>query len=199
MLEKLKPLRNTPTGIYFRMADGRIGYANHQYARVSVTREGIRNGEYYKEDNEIGDRMYQINKKDEITREHTMYDGSKKTFTGVFRIKYNDISEAITALQNFNNKNCGEHAVELRKNKILKEYKEHKALNIRSVLTRDQMLVKEYKESQLTIQEIEDAGGKICDAYNRGHDDGKENGYNDGFRDGVASIEDKLNKLLNNL
>jgi hypothetical protein len=176
MLEKLKPLRSTPTGIYFRMADGRIGYANHQYARVSVTREGIRNGEYYKENNEIGDRMYQINKKDEITREHTMLDGSKKTFTGVFRIKYNDISEAINALQNFNNKNCGEYAVELRKNKILEQYEEHKALNIRSVLTRDQML-----------EEARDAGGKICDAYN------------DGFRDGVASIEDKLNKLLNNL
>ena len=182
MLEKLKPLRSTPTGIYFRMADGRIGYANHQYARVSVTREGIRNGEYYKEDNEIGDRLYQINKKDEITREHTMHDGSKKTFTGVFRIKYNDISEAINALQNFNNKNCGEYAVELRKNKILKEYKKHKDLNIRSVLTRDQML-----------EEAEDVGGGkiICDAYNQG--------YNDGFRDGVASIEDKLNKLLNNL
>ena len=59
--------------------------------------------------------------------------------------------------------------------------------------------MKEYKKSQLTIQEIEDAGGKICDAYNQGHDDGKENGYNDGFRDGVASIEDKLVKLINNL
>ena len=149
MLEKLKPLRSTPTGIYFRMADGRIGYANHQYARVSVTREGIRNGEYYKENNEIGDRMYQINKKDEITREHTMLDGSKKTFTGVFRIKYNDISEAINALQNFNNKNCGEYAVELRKNKILEQYEEHKALNIRSVLTRDQMLEEAKKYPKL--------------------------------------------------
>jgi hypothetical protein len=190
MVEKLKPLRSTPTGIYFRMADGRIGYANHQYARVSVTREGIRNGEYYKEDNEIGDRMYQINKKDEITREHTMQDGSKKTFTGLFRIKYNDISEAISALQLFNCKNCGESAVEYRKNKILKEYKKHKALNIRSVLTRDQML-----------EEARDAGENIrCYiSYNRGHNDGKKNGYNDGFRDGVASIEDKLNKLLNNL
>ena len=198
MLEKLKPIKTTPTGIYFRMADGRIGYANHQYARVSVTREGIRNGEYYKEDNEIGDRLYQINSREEINREYD-YDGVKKTISGVARIKYNDISEAINALQNFNNKNCGEYAVELRKNKILKQYEEHKALNIRSVLTRDQMLVKQYKESQLTIQEIEDAGGKICDAYNRGHDDGKENGYNDGFRDGVASIEDKLVKLINNL
>ena len=198
MLEKLKPIKTTPTGIYFRMADGRIGYANHQYARVSVTREGIRNGEYYKEDNEIGDRLYQINSREEINREYD-YDGVKKTFSGVARVKYNDISEAINALQNFNNKNCGEYAVELRKNKILKQYEEHKALNIRSVLTRDQMLVKQYKESQLTIQEIEDAGGKICDAYNRGHDDGKENGYNDGFCDGVASIEDKLVKLINNL
>ena len=198
MLEKLKPIKTTPTGIYFRMADGRIGYANHQYARVSVTREGIRNGQYYKEDNKIGDRLYQINSREEINREYD-YDGVKKTISGVARIKYNDISEAINALQNFNNKNCGEYAVELRKNKILKQYEEHKALNIRSVLTRDQMLVKQYKESQLTIQEIEDAGGKICDAYNRGHDDGKENGYNDGFRDGVASIEDKLVKLINNL
>lgn len=177
MLEKLKPLRSTPTGIYFRMADGRIGYANHQYARVSVTREGIRNGEYYKEDNKIGDRLYQINSREEINREYD-YGGVKKTFSGVARVKYNDISEAINALQNFNNKNCGEYAVELRKNKILKEYKKHKALNIRSVLTRDQML-----------EEAEKAGGGkiICDAYN------------DGFRDGVASIEDKLNKLLNNL
>lgn len=172
MLEKLKPLRSTPTGIYFRMADGRIGYANHQYARVSVTREGIRNGEYCKEDNEIGDRLYQINKKDEITKEHTMYDGSKKTFTGVFRIKYNDISEAINALQNFNNKNCSEHAVELRKNKILKQYEEHKALNIKSYLTRD-------------------VDGSYGDTYTEG--------YNKGFSDGVASIEDKLVKLINNL
>ena len=193
MLEKLKPLRSTPTGIYFRMADGRIGYANHQYARVSVTREGIIDGKYYKNDCEIGDRMYQINKK--INYPHNEI----PSINMVGRVRYNDISEAISALQLFNCKNCGEGAVEYRKNKILKEYKEHKALNIRSVLTRDQMLVKEYKESQLTIQEIEDAGGKICDAYNRGHDDGKENGYNDGFRDGVASIEDKLNKLLNNL
>jgi hypothetical protein len=176
MLEKLKPIKTTPTGIYFRMADGRIGYANHQYARVSVTREGIRNGEYYKEDNEIGDRLYQINSREEINREYD-YNGVKKTISGVARVKYNDISEAINALQNFNCKNCGEYAVELRKNKILKEYEEHKALNIRSVLTRNDM----------------------DDAYNRGHDDGKENGYNDGFRDGVASIEDKLNKLLNNL
>jgi hypothetical protein len=176
MLETLKPIKTTPTGIYFRMADGRIGYANHQYARVSVTREGIRNGEYYKEDNEIGDRLYQINSREEINREYD-YNGVKKTISGVARVKYNDISEAINALQNFNCKNCGEYAVELRKNKILKEYEEHKALNIRSVLTRNDM----------------------DDAYNRGHDDGKENGYNDGFRDGVASIEDKLNKLLNNL
>ena len=177
MLEKLKPLRSTPTGIYFRMADGRIGYANHQYARVSVTREGIRNGEYYKEDNEIGDRLYQINSREEINREYD-YDGVKKTFSGVARVKYNDISEAINALQNFNNKNCSEHAVELRKNKILKEYKKHKDLNIRSVLTRDQML-----------EEAEDVGGGkiICDAYNQG------------YNDGVASIENKLNKLLNNL
>lgn len=177
MLEKLKPLRSTPTGIYFRMADGRIGYANHQYARVSVTREGIRNGEYYKEDNEIGDRLYQINSREEINREYD-YNGVKETFSDVARVKYNDISEAINALQNFNNKNCSEHAVELRKNKILKEYKKHKDLNIRSVLTRDQML-----------EEAEDVGGGkiICDAYNQG------------YNDGVASIENKLNKLLNNL
>ena len=180
MLETLKPIKTTPTGIYFRMADGRIGYANHQYARVSVTREGIRNGEYYKEDNEIGDRLYQINKK--VNYPHHEI----PSINMIGRVRYNDISEAINALQNFNNKNCGEYAVELRKNKILKEYEEHKALNIRSVLTR---------------QDIEDKGRKIrCYiSYNRGHDDGKENGYNDGFRDGVASIEDKLNKLLNNL
>ena len=171
MLETLKPIKTTPTGIYFRMADGRIGYANHQYARVSVTREGIRNGEYYKEDNEIGDRLYQINKK--VNYPHHEI----PSMNMIGRVRYNDISEAINALQNFNCKNCGEYAVELRKNKILKEYEEHKALNIRSVLTRNDM----------------------DDAYNRGHDDGKENGYNDGFRDGVASIEDKLNKLLNNL
>ena len=165
MLEKLKPIKTTPTGIYFRMADGRIGYANHQYARVSVTREGIRNGEYFKEDNEIGDRLYQINSREEINREYD-YDGVKKTISGVARIKYNDISEAINALQNFNNKNCGKYAVELRKNKILEQYEEHKALNIKSYLTRND--------------------------YNNDL-------YNKGFSDGVASIEDKLVKLLNNL
>ena len=181
MLEKLKPLRSTPTGIYFRMADGRIGYANHQYARVSVTREGIRNGQYYKEDCSIGDRMYQINKKIEVVH------GKDSQFSRIARVKYNDISEAINALQLFNCKNCGEGAIEYRKNKILKEYEEHKALNIRSVLTREKI------EAHIPLQ----------DAYNKGHDDGRENGYengyNEGFSEGVASIEDKLNKLLNNL
>ncbi len=79
MLEKLKPLRSTPTGIYFRMADGRIGYANHQYARVSVTREGIRNGQYYKEDCSIGDRMYQINSRTEVVH------GKDSQFINEFR------------------------------------------------------------------------------------------------------------------
>jgi hypothetical protein len=194
MLEKLKPLRSTPTGIYFRMADGRIGYANHQYARVSVTREGIRNGQYYKEDCSIGDRMYQINTRINYPHHET------SSINMIGRVRYNDISEAINALQNFNCKNCGEYAVELRKNKIIKEYNEHKALNIRSVLTRDE-----------------------DEAYNRGHDDGRENGYsdgrefgysegykmgkengyedgyNEGFSEGVISVEEKLNKLLNTL
>ena len=178
MLEKLKPLRSTPTGIYFRMADGRIGYANHQYARVSVTREGIRNGQYYKEDCSIGDRMYQINKKIEVV--HGKDSQFIHEFSRIARVKYNDISEAINALQLFNCKNCGEGAIEYRKNKILKEYEEHKALNIRSVLTRDK-----------------------DEAYNRGHDDGRENGYengyNEGFSEGVISVEEKLNKLLNTL
>jgi len=165
MLEKLKPIKTTPTGIYFRMADGRIGYANHQYARVSVTREGIRNGEYYKEDNEIGDRLYQINKK--VNYPHHEI----PSINMIGRVRYNDISEAINALQNFNNKNCGEYAVELRKNKILEQYEEHKALNIKSYLTKERV-----KEADTYVE-----------------------GYNEGFSDGVASIEDKLNKLLNNL
>ena len=50
-----------------------------------------------------------------------------------------------------------------------------------------------------------------CKSYNQGHDDGRENGYsdgremgykdgyNEGFAEGVASIEDKLVKLINNL
>ena len=113
------------------------------------------------------------------------------------RVRYNDISEAINALQLFNCKNCGEGAIEYRKNKILKEYEEHKALNIRSVLTK-------YKEPQPNLKAYNRG-------YNKGHDDGRENGYsdgremgykdgyNEGFTEGVASIEDKLNKLLNNL
>ena len=169
MLETLKPIKTTPTGIYFRMADGRIGYANHQYARVSVTREGIRNGEYYKEDNEIGDRLYQINKKINYPHHET------PSINMVGRVRYNDISEAINALQNFNNKNCGEYAVELRKNKILKQYEEHKALNIKSYLTKERV--------------------KEADTYVEGYNEG----YNEGFAEGVASIEDKLVKLINNL
>lgn len=169
MLETLKPIKTTPTGIYFRMADGRIGYANHQYARVSVTREGIRNGKYYKEDNEIGDRLYQINKKINYPHHET------PSINMVGRVRYNDISEAINALQNFNNKNCGEYAVELRKNKILKQYEEHKALNIKSYLTKERV--------------------KEADTYVEGYNEG----YNEGFAEGVASIEDKLVKLINNL
>ena len=169
MLETLKPIKTTPTGIYFRMADGRIGYANHQYARVSVTREGIRNGKYFKEDNEIGDRLYQINKKINYPHHET------PSINMVGRVRYNDISEAINALQNFNNKNCGEYAVELRKNKILKQYEEHKALNIKSYLTKERV--------------------KEADTYVEGYNEG----YNEGFTEGVASIEDKLVKLINNL
>lgn len=169
MLETLKPIKTTPTGIYFRMADGRIGYANHQYARVSVTREGIRNGKYYKEDNEIGDRLYQINKKINYPHHET------PSINMIGRVRYNDISEAINALQNFNNKNCGEYAVELRKNKILKQYEEHKALNIKSYLTKERV--------------------KEADTYVEGYNEG----YNEGFAEGVASIEDKLVKLINNL
>ena len=183
MLEKLKPLRSTPTGIYFRMADGRIGYANHQYARVSVTREGIRNGQYYKEDCSIGDRMYQINTRINYPHHET------SSINMIGRVRYNDISEAINALQLFNCKNCGEGAIEYRKNKILKEYEEHKALNIRSVLTR-------YKEPQPNLKAYNRG-------YNKGHDDGRENGYengyNEGFSEGVISVEEKLNKLLNTL
>ena len=169
MLETLKPIKTTPTGIYFRMADGRIGYANHQYARVSVTREGIRNGKYFKEDNEIGDRLYQINKKINYPHHET------PSINMVGRVRYNDISEAINALQNFNNKNCGKYAVELRKNKILKQYEEHKALNIKSYLTKERV--------------------KEADTYVEGYNEG----YNEGFAEGVASIEDKLVKLINNL
>ena len=167
------------------MADGRIGYANHQYARVSVTREGIRNGQYYKEDCSIGDRMYQINSRTEVV--HGKDSQFINEFSRIARVRYNDISEAINALQNFNCKNCGEYAVELRKNKILKEYEEHKALNIRSVLTKND----------------EFHGDLHCKSYNRGHDDGRENGYengyNEGFSEGVISVEEKLNKLLNTL
>jgi hypothetical protein len=169
MLETLKPIKTTPTDIYFRMADGRIGYANHQYARVSVTREGIRNGEYFKEDNEIGDRLYQINKKINYPHHET------PSINMIGRVRYNDISEAINALQNFNNKNCGKYAVELRKNKILKQYEEHKALNIKSYLTKERV--------------------KEADTYVEGYNEG----YNEGFAEGVASIEDKLVKLINNL
>jgi flagellar biosynthesis/type III secretory pathway protein FliH len=118
--------------------------------------------------------MYQINKKINYPHHET------SSINMIGRVRYNDISEAINALQLFNCKNCGEGAIEYRKNKILKEYNEHKALNIRSVLTRDK-----------------------DEAYNRGHDDGRENGYengyNEGFSEGVISVEEKLNKLLNTL
>ena len=100
MLETLKPIKTTPTGIYFRMADGRIGYANHQYARVSVTREGIRNGEYYKEDNEIGDRLYQINKKINYPHHET------PSINMVGRVRYNDISEAMAPNCILKNSHC---------------------------------------------------------------------------------------------
>ena len=187
MLEELKPLRSTPTGIYFRMADGRIGYANHQYARVSVTREGIIDGEYYKADCKIGDRMYQINSR--INYPHDEI----PSINMVGRVRYNDISEAITALQNFNCKNCGEYAVELRKEKMLKEYEEHKALNIRSLVTRnDSEYERGYNQAEEDLIQLRQT---TDEAFNQGHDEG----YNTGFSDGVASIEDKLNKLLNNL
>ena len=118
MLEKLKPIKTTPTGIYFRMADGRIGYANHQYARVSVAREGIRNGKYYKEDCEIGDRAYQINK---VIINQGKW-GNEKV-----RVRYNNISEAINALNDYNAKNCNEAAVDRRKQLMLKSYEEHQS------------------------------------------------------------------------
>lgn len=95
-------IRSTPTGAYYRMDDGRIGYANNNgYARISVAREGLRNGEWFNEPNEIGDRAYQINKKIKVERTY----GDWVT-TGYERVKFKNIVEAIDALVAYNKKNC---------------------------------------------------------------------------------------------
>ena len=94
----MESLRITPTGTYFRMDDGRIGYANHNgYARISVAREGIRNGEWFSEPCEISDRAYQINKC--YTRQGEY--GVEKV-----RIKYKSFAAALSALIVYNRNNC---------------------------------------------------------------------------------------------
>jgi len=226
MLEDLIPIRTTPTGIYFRMADGRIGYANHQYARVSVTREGYRNGKYYREDCEIGDRMYQINRKiKEYNKDNTYYN--------YVRVKYNGLGESMEALHTFNCQNCGEGAIEYRKNKLDKMFAEHNELGIRSYLTRDvernESTDKEYNKvgwqnaynkghedgyDRCEAHDKEYYDDKIADSFERGLKKGLKDGYkdgidklmencedryNEGFDDGVQSIENKINKLLKSL
>ena len=95
----MESLRITPTGTYLRMDDGRVGYANNNgYARISVAREGIRNGEWFSEPCEISDRAYQINKKVEYTTEYG--------FNGYKRIKYKSFAAALSALIVYNRNNC---------------------------------------------------------------------------------------------
>ena len=98
----MESLRITPTGTYFRMDDGRIGYANHNgYARISVAREGLRDGEWFSEPCEISDRAYQINKKIEVKRTY----GDWET-TGYERVKYKSFAAALSALIVYNRNNC---------------------------------------------------------------------------------------------
>ena len=103
----MESLRITPTGTYFRMDDGRVGYANSNgYARISVAREGLRNGEWFSEPCEISDRFYQINKKIEVSRGYTNYEGITYDINGYERVKYKSFAAALSALIVYNRNNC---------------------------------------------------------------------------------------------
>ena len=110
----MKLIRTTPTGEYYRMDDGRVGYCNHQYARISVAREGLRDGEFFREENEVSDRAYQINKKVEYTTEYG--------FNAYKRIRYNNRTEAFLALYEYNLKNCSELAMMKRERDTYKSH-----------------------------------------------------------------------------
>ena len=112
----MKYIRSTPTGSYWRMSDGRIGYVTPHYARITVLREGFRNNKWFSEPNEIGDRMYQINPKKSVVRKY----GDWVT-TGYEREYYANNMEGLCALKDYDERNCTPLATYKRRFKVLKD------------------------------------------------------------------------------
>ena len=75
------------------------------YARISVAREGLRDGEWFSEPCEISDRAYQINKKIEVERSYEI-DGKTYTTNGYERVLYTSFAAALSALIVYNRNNC---------------------------------------------------------------------------------------------
>ena len=99
-------IKETPTGAYYRMSDGRIGYVTPEYARISVMRDGIDvHGKYYRKPNEIGDSMYQINKKYRV-KDDSWYGGWRFE-----REKMKSLGEGYLNLVAYNERNCTPEAV----------------------------------------------------------------------------------------
>ena len=161
-------IKETPTGAYYRMMDGRIGYVTPEYARISVMRDGIdENGKYYRKPNKIGDSMYQINKKYRV-KDDSWFGGYRFE-----RERMKSLGEGYLALAGYNYRNCTPEAV----TKYGRMIEQNALQNYRAAANR---LMKEKFEKR----------NEDIDKYNEG--------YNKGFFEAKEEMLNQLNKLMIN-
>jgi len=98
----------------YRLDDGRLGKIYPSgYVRVTILRNGIRNGKYFQEDSTKQSRWYQINKVEKYK------DDKYSSWNFHRRILIPKRSDRLSLLQAFNDKNCDKVS---QKIKMLEQY-----------------------------------------------------------------------------
>jgi len=98
----------------YRLDDGRLGKIYPSgYVRVTILRNGIRNGKYFQEDSTKQSRWYQINKVEKYK------DDKYSSWNFYRRILIPKRSDRLSLLQAFNDKNCDKVS---QKIKVLEQY-----------------------------------------------------------------------------
>jgi len=98
----------------YRLDDGRLGKIYPSgYVRVTILRNGIRNGKYFQEDSTKQSRWYQINKVEKYK------DDKYSSWNFHRRILIPKRSDRLSLLKAFNDKNCDKVS---QKIKMLEQY-----------------------------------------------------------------------------
>jgi len=98
----------------YRLDDGRLGKIYPSgYVRVTILRNGIRNGKYFQEDSTKQSRWYQINKVEKYK------DDKYSSWNFHKRILIPKRSDRLSLLKAFNDKNCDKVS---QKIKMLEQY-----------------------------------------------------------------------------